>query len=651
MQIRYSILKASLILLFVLSSFGENIVLGEGNDIDTASEPVQAARTLFAQGELAEAIKQLKAIEETSSDPNDHLNIAEIYNALQDGIAAEVAVDKAIELGADLSIARVYKARALLVQRKFQTALALFRAFDIPEELSGKGLQAQAEAFFGAGQYEAANEIFRTVLKNDPENLEALKGLAQVALQTGNLAAAKTIAEKAQTIDADDTIVHYVLGSVSRFEGNTHDARSHLNKSIELFPQNILSLLELAAIEVAEKKFEASNSLLDQVYILYPEHPQAIYISAQIEALKGEYVEAEILLVKLTQYASVYPPVNHLYGIVAYRLENYSTAISNLRNFLEVVPSHRETRLVLADSYKQRVLYREALAVLMPLLPPSNPKGDFDALMLAASVATSAGKPDDGLKYLLQASNIKTGSTESAESIDKKLVYSNVLAGNYETAETILKQIQKSQSEPASNEDRVQDLMVLANIQIKKRAYDEALATAKTLISLSPDKPEAYNLLAGIYSQANRITEAVEAYSKALELNDTYILARRNRALLYIRTNELDLASADLYAVLEKQAEDIRARAILGRVELLRENYTSAINNLEIAQEAFPGSLDVTVDYIEALFLGGYVSKALSELDKANELEFANNNPALVKRLKRISKEILSQSDKDGQNN
>ena len=616
---------------------GEDVIEASSQvESETAEQSVEQAEVLFSQGKLIEAIKFLKKIEESSDNPDDHLEIAKIYNALQDGIAAEVAVDRALELGADADAARVYKARSLLIQRKFQTALALFRALDIPESLKAVALQTQAEAFFGAGEYEAARSTFSVVLENDPNNLEALKGMAHVALQTGNLAAAKTIAERAKTLSADDTMVYYILGSVRRFEGNVTEAESLLKRSIEIFPQNILSLLELATIDIARNNFEGANTLLDQVYELYPEHPQAIYLSAQIEALKGEYVEAEILLIKLSQFASVYPPVSHLYGIVAYRLENYSTAINNLRSFLDAVPSHREARLILADSLKKRALFREALDVLELLI--TDDAKDFDALMLAASLASSAGRTNEGLKYLLRASNLnKIGDASGqAQSIDKKLVYSNFLAGNYETAETILKQLQTGNQASTDISERVNDLIILVNIQLKKGAFQDALKTANDLIEIAPENHEAHNLIGGVYLKMRDGASALAAYSKAIELSGTYVIARRNRALLLLQKRDLDAAADDLSEVLTQQPEDIRARAILGRIELLRENYSQAINNLEVARSVYPGSLDIAVDYVEALTLGGYTSKAMSEAQKIKNARFDNKNKALLSRFDKI---------------
>jgi tetratricopeptide (TPR) repeat protein len=620
----------------VIALQDEKPIIAEA-DIKTVS----VAEALFAEGKLLEAIQYLKALEQESEKPGDHLKIAEMYNALQDGIAAEVAVDRAIELGADLNAARVYKARSLLIQRKFQTALALFRALDIPEALYETGQQTKGEAFFGAGDYEAASNTFRSVLENDPNNLEALKGLAHVALQTGNLSSAKKIAERARDLNPEDTLVYYILGSVSRIKNDNNNARTLLNQSVALFPQNILSLLELAAIEVAEQQFEEADILLDKVYELYPEHPQAVYLSAQIQALKGDYVEAEILLIKLAQYADIYPPVNHLYGIVAYRLENYSTAIANLQSFLRSVPSHRETRLVLADSLKKRELFREALDVLAPLVSKENTQ-DFDALMLAATVASSAGKADDGLKYLLKASKVteKEDKEKDDQLIKRKLAYSNYLAGNFETAESLIKQIQNESAHDVASLEWRQDLMVLANIQLKKGDYLTALKTSQTLAQAMPKSYEAYNLMASAHSYLGQNARAIEFYTKAVELNNTYTTARRNRALLYLKEKDLNATTADLYAVLKLEPEDTRSRAMLGRVELLNENYNQAINNLEIAIAAFPGSLDVSLDYVEALYKAGYASKALNEIQKIQEEQVQSAKPVLLKRYQTLRKQV-----------
>jgi putative PEP-CTERM system TPR-repeat lipoprotein len=641
---KYSITKTIISSLLLSQMSIVDVASAQDSAVSRAelSQPSLAgARALFSEGKIQEAIQLLKALEEISEDPSTHLEIASIYNDLQDGIAAEIAVERAIELGADLDTARVYKAKALLTQGKFQTTLALFRAFEIPDALKNEGLQTQAESFFGAGDYKAAQQTFLKVLDGDPDNLEALKGLAHVALQTGNLDAAKNIADKANTIDENDTLVHYILGAVSRFQGDMTAARASLTKSIEIFPQNVLSLMELAAIEVAEGQYEAADQVLDQVYGLYPEHPQAIFISAQIEALKGEYNEAEVLLIKLANYAEAYPPVYYLRGIVAFRLGNYSTAASNLQNFLDVVPAHRETRLVLADSLKNRRLYREALDTLMPIVGNEQSE-DFDALMLAASVASSAGNADDGLKYLMRASQINEASGKGVvdKAIDKKLVYSNFLAGNFETAEKLLRQIQTDDNAEGNPEDTKQDLVILANIQMRKQEYDQALTTVQNLIEIAPDDHEAFNLLAGVHSRLGQVENAIEAYSKAISLNGDYTVAIRNRALMQLRLGKLADASKDLSLVLEKQPEDVRARAIIGRVELLQKNYSVAARHLEVAADTYPESYDVRVDYIDALYNAGYVSKALAEAEKVRKARFASRSDVLEKRFMVLWQEI-----------
>lgn len=146
---------------------------------------------------------------------------------------------KAIEIDAELAPAHAAQARLLLARESYQEALAAAeRALDIDPELVD-AQRVRYEAYRRLGQDEKAMEVFETLAAADPEGLaEALYKRGQEAFQAGDTAAAVQALEQAVQAKPDHARAHYWLGLSYANADDKAKAKLHLQKFIELAPND-----------------------------------------------------------------------------------------------------------------------------------------------------------------------------------------------------------------------------------------------------------------------------------------------------------------------------------------------------------------------------------------------------------------------------
>lgn len=597
----------------------------EQEQIDYSTFDDAAVMAIFDEGDYAKVLEIVRGQEDLSIDDKaDHLIAARVHTIFLNGIAAEVAIEKAVEAGAEPTEVALLLARALLLQGKYQQAEKVLEDTVLLEQDAYEALLLRGDINKEVGKNSNARGFYEAAIKDQPDAFRGYVGLALLELYEGNLQSAAELSAAAEERAPDDPIVLYVRGVTLRYQQQLEEAKTYLVRAVEMHPAHVMAHLELVGIHVEERNVPEAEKNLDAVFAVSPEHSMALYYSALILAANGEAEKAEEILLRIGDLTRNFPPAARVYGHVAYRLGKYSTAQPYLKRFLEIIPGDRATRLALAESLTRRGRAREALQYLQPLIGEDST--DLEAFLQASAASGLLGEVTIARGFLSKAETLASGrevDQELVRSLSRRHALARFMTGEREQALAQLRAMYDK-----DREDFV-SLTLLVNMQMETGDLGGAEATSKELIELAPGNPLGMNMLGSIRHRQKRPEDAIELYDSALQINAGYVSALKNRALSYLVMDKFAEAATDLELVVSKIPNDAHAQGMLGRAYLQMGRAKEAVPFLQRAEKAFPTSAIIATDYSQALAALNYTSSAISKARVAKEL--AGNNEGLVK--------------------
>ena len=128
----------------------------------------------------------------------------------------------------------------------------------------------------GAGRTKEAKARFDEVLKNDPQSVQGLIGLANILLDEGQTEDVRDAlqADAVARRRATRRLTHSSATSTS--VGSSHrQALPYLEKAVEIQPKITQNRLNLAACLIEVKQFARAQTMLDEILSEHPRFPGA----------------------------------------------------------------------------------------------------------------------------------------------------------------------------------------------------------------------------------------------------------------------------------------------------------------------------------------------------------------------------------------
>ena len=172
---------------------------------------------------------------------------------------------------------------------------------------------------------------------------------------------------------------------------------------------------------------------------------------------------------------------------------------------------------------------------------------------------------------------------------------------------------------------------LLANILIRDKEFEEAGKQAEAIIKVAPNQALGYNVLGSVRHYQQRYADAYALYGQALDRQDDYHTARRNRALAALALGQYRDVESDMEAFIRVQPADARAKAALGRAKLALGKNEEALDLFIETRRAIPRSPDLEVDLFLARARSGQTAQAVRDARRA--LFLAVDRPLLLRRL------------------
>jgi len=322
--------------------------------------------------------------------------------------------------------------------------------------------------------------------------------------------------------------------------GNLQSAEDELRAAARLKPNEPEYLSSLATVLAIEKKFEDSTLFFEKALKIKPDDWKSRRDLAANFWQLHRYSEAKRQLELVVSRSPADAKAKLLLGLVSEKTGDYSTALKMFSTVPELVTTQPEALLALAKSYYRTGDAKNAAEALNALANGvAGPQGALSGAQIA----------DEMRDYATAEKLLSTIPKESAEyrAARYRLAVVKFNGKQYQQSQKILEDLmnagQKSgpllrlagwcyhktnrdedairtfrdaiQLDPADEKN----FLDLGALLVEQRKLSAALELANRMVSAFPHSADALALLGFVEFSSERFTDAVQTYSRSLELN------------------------------------------------------------------------------------------------------------------------------------
>jgi len=482
-------------------------------------------------------------------------------------------------------------------------------------------------------EHDKAEDVLRTLLKQDPDNETAVEQLTQLLLDEGKSADAVLLLESTTSRTPSPTLLDLLGDAYSQ----THDlakAEAAYRKATELDPSELSHTRGLGQTLLAEEKFADALTVYQKLADLMPDDSDVYLRLAQIYRELHQLDHAEENLLKARQYAPGSLEVMYNEAMLYEAQGRYedairvlSDAVTGLKSQSTVLPSRRRSLAILYQQLGQ--LYRDtqnfqAAIYTFEELGRLGEEEDRRARMLIMDTyraakdlpkALQAGK-DALAKYPsdpgLRTSNAlllgENGQTDEAVKVLRsqltkteadREIYLNIAqvyerGRRYKEAE---ESAQTAEAIPGQPRDNEMVWFLLGAIYERQKFYDRAEVEFKKALDANPRNAPVLNYYGYMLGDLGiRLDEAEALVQRALNEEPHSGAYLDSLGWIYFRENKLPEAEATLRKAVERESHDATIRSHLADVYAKSGRYDLAAIEWEKSLTEWHRSLPADVE-------------------------------------------------------
>jgi|GEM_PF-1843928 len=521
-------------LLFAAPSFAAVPAADQTNPADVY---YQKAAAYFQQGEFRSAAIDLKnTLQLHPQHAAGQLLLARCLLVLGDGAGAEIALNKAIQLGAKDAHLPFWGLQANLLQGKWALVQQAPIDMSMPVAILAQIRATQGQAYLLAGDIKTAKSLFNRAYQLSPETLEAQVGQVKLWLLAGQEAAARALILRVQKQHPFDVDALLLAAELSRMAGDWAQALSFFEQVQAIQPVNVSAGLGVVSIMLARQLYVEAKQAVEQLIVVVPDNALAHYFLGVIAYKQTQYAAAYSAIRAALKLNPQHRDSYRLLGAILFKQKRYPEAQEKLQQLLDWVPNHLSASKMLAAVYLQQQQPHKALVLLRPFEQQGN--GDVSALI--GSAYLQMGRYNESAKYLAQAVKQSPGSAGIRAQHQLSLIALG--AGDRTLVEA---------------DDGIALLGIIQ--ALRRQDFDQSLLLIQAELKHTPKNPLLYNFLGAAYLGQQATAKAQVQFETALSIDPEFMLAALN--LARIRLNAGDLAAAKrLYEkVLFKDRDNLQA--------------------------------------------------------------------------------------------
>lgn len=404
---------------------------------------------------------------------------------------------------------------------------------------------------------------------NDPGEAESRQLADQMNAQVSTWG---TIRSNDEGLVSDLKLIDVASGEEIVLEDIRGSDASSLGQALFTQFENAVQSVRQAAFcadYLGSDQFDRALSNCEQALEITPDNQLALYGAGTALLNLERYEESLQLYERLLELNPDYEDALLGAGFASSQLDQRSEATDYYTRYLELNPDDAQVRLSVSGDIAQTGDYISAYRVLEPAIEEE--QDDIEFLEFLGSLATSAGTVA-----------LEEGNREEAEEY-------------FTVAIDALDRVYEERG------DEVEAATIRRMVQVYREMgrEDEALALAERATQSHADDAATWEAYGQALTRVDRHGEAVDAYSRAIEMDPDRNRIFLRRAVARIDAGERDAARADLEEAAERGDRQEVAQFVFSRGSRAyqSDNFTDAVDLLSLAHGYASGNMQSDISF------------------------------------------------------
>jgi tetratricopeptide (TPR) repeat protein len=412
-----------------------------------------------------------------------------------------------------------------------------------PRAKAARNLARAGEYVKGEKYREAAIE-YMNVLKGDPTNRLAVRGMGLVLYQMGDVRAAMPYLLRAEEQAPGDDDVRLKLGSLYLALGDGPRARKRAESVLKTSSGNLDALVLWAATVSTSNEVATAIARLKATAGPLDGSPKLQVMLASLYARQGNFAAAEEIYEKALKRNPKAWEIHLAWGDLHMLRRNSVRAGEEYQAAADLAPVNSMARVRLARHRWDTGKHAVARQIL-----------------------------DDLLKQAPQSGAAALARAEIA-----------LAERDYDTATGLLGRALK---EAPSN---LEAFLLLQRVRLAQGKTDEAIAAYAKLVEAFPTAAQGRYLLGLAWLQKGDVRKAIGEWERSVALDATHRDTLRILADLYVRTGQPDLALAVLKPFIARHPHEGFAYALIGAAYGAKKDFVQAVDSYRSFVRLTPGN-------------------------------------------------------------
>src|SRR5262245_53963792 len=532
-----------------------------------------------------------------------------------------------------------------------------------------------AAIYLLAGKLDEARELASAILEKDPNSLEALQvvavaarrqneiadaaagfeaarpalearpayhiSLAELSAKTRDLAKAETHLKDALERDDKSVQAHLMLASVYRAKGDRNAALSELKTAVGIEPVVGGARMHLVDFHASSNDFAAAKEVLKSAKETDGDYLAARRRLAEVAFIEGKADESLAILADIFKKAPSDVEGHLIRGRVYLTKRQTTEAIQDFQSVLKADSKSAQGRYWLAIAYHQTGNVQQAKTELGQALELAPRMTDAALLLAQMNLETSnPGAAIDSMQKILAANprilqayvllgtaQLSKGQPAAALETFKKMQAAAPKDPRAVHLTGIALQAVGKKADATKEFERaltmkstfVDPLTALAGQAIGDGQTGPALERIKKQINTAGNSARLQFLLASTHQLRNEKAQAEAAYTKALELDNTFVPAYVALGQMYLAGQDTDKALAKFEQALTVNPNDVISRMMVAQIHLNRGDHAKAQASYEQILAAKPRFVPAANNLAWLIMASGDKERALQLATIAKE--------------------------------